>query len=146
MRLLHTMLRVGDLDRSIDFYTNVLGLEMIAKLEGRHVFFRVGSAGVLLLFNPAETLKGDNLPSHGARGPGHAALGIPKESIEEWRRRLQDHGVVIEKEMDWPRGASRSTFGTRQGIRSNWSRLDAGGCLRGGDCQAARLMSDINSF
>ncbi|MCY0518759.1 VOC family protein, partial [Pseudomonas aeruginosa] len=26
MRLLHTMLRVGDLQRSIDFYTNVLGM------------------------------------------------------------------------------------------------------------------------
>ena len=29
MRLLHTMLRVGDLDRSIDFYTNVLGMQVI---------------------------------------------------------------------------------------------------------------------
>ncbi len=27
MRLLHTMLRVGDLQRSIDFYTNVLGMK-----------------------------------------------------------------------------------------------------------------------
>lgn len=26
MRLLHTMLRVGDLQRSIDFYTKVLGM------------------------------------------------------------------------------------------------------------------------
>ncbi|MCZ3114711.1 VOC family protein, partial [Acinetobacter baumannii] len=26
MRLLHTMLRVGDLQRSIDFYTRVLGM------------------------------------------------------------------------------------------------------------------------
>ncbi|MDI5035307.1 VOC family protein, partial [Salmonella enterica subsp. enterica serovar Montevideo] len=27
MRLLHTMLRVGDLQRSIAFYTNVLGMK-----------------------------------------------------------------------------------------------------------------------
>lgn len=26
MRILHTMLRVGDLQRSIDFYTRVLGM------------------------------------------------------------------------------------------------------------------------
>ena len=29
MRLLHTMLRVGDLQRSIDFYTNVLGMQLL---------------------------------------------------------------------------------------------------------------------
>jgi lactoylglutathione lyase len=29
MRILHTMLRVGDLARSIDFYTNVLGMNVI---------------------------------------------------------------------------------------------------------------------
>ncbi|MGZ8274463.1 MAG: lactoylglutathione lyase [Burkholderiaceae bacterium] len=29
MRLLHTMLRVGDLQRSIDFYTKVLGMELL---------------------------------------------------------------------------------------------------------------------
>ena len=28
MRLLHTMLRVGDLQRSIDFYTKVLGMKL----------------------------------------------------------------------------------------------------------------------
>ena len=29
MRLLHTMLRVGNLQRSIDFYTNVLGMKLL---------------------------------------------------------------------------------------------------------------------
>ncbi len=29
MRILHTMLRVGDLQRSIDFYTNVLGMNLL---------------------------------------------------------------------------------------------------------------------
>lgn len=29
MKLLHTMLRVGDMQRSIDFYTRVLGMELI---------------------------------------------------------------------------------------------------------------------
>ena len=29
MRILHTMLRVGDLQRSILFYTNVLGMKML---------------------------------------------------------------------------------------------------------------------
>ncbi len=33
MRLLHTMLRVGNLQRSIDFYTQVLGMTLIRQSE-----------------------------------------------------------------------------------------------------------------
>lgn len=33
MRLLHTMLRVGDLDRSIDFYTTVLGMKLLRRKD-----------------------------------------------------------------------------------------------------------------
>ena len=33
MRLLHTMLRVGDLQRSIDFYTRVLGMTLLRTTE-----------------------------------------------------------------------------------------------------------------
>ncbi len=33
MRILHTMLRVGDLSRSIDFYTNVLGMRVLRTTE-----------------------------------------------------------------------------------------------------------------
>ncbi|HAB4850259.1 TPA_asm: lactoylglutathione lyase [Salmonella enterica subsp. enterica serovar Livingstone] len=33
MRLLHTMLRVGDLQRSIAFYTNVLGMKLLRTSE-----------------------------------------------------------------------------------------------------------------
>jgi lactoylglutathione lyase len=33
MRLLHTMLRVGDLDRSIDFYRHVLGMELLRRKD-----------------------------------------------------------------------------------------------------------------
>ena len=33
MRILHTMLRVGDLERSIDFYTNVLGMRVLRRTD-----------------------------------------------------------------------------------------------------------------
>jgi lactoylglutathione lyase len=33
MRMLHTMLRVGDLQRSIDFYTRVLGMTLLRTTE-----------------------------------------------------------------------------------------------------------------
>ena len=31
MRILHTMIRIGDLDRSIDFYTKVLGMKLLRR-------------------------------------------------------------------------------------------------------------------
>lgn len=33
MRILHTMLRVGDLARSVDFYTNVLGMKLLRRTD-----------------------------------------------------------------------------------------------------------------
>lgn len=45
MRILHTMLRVGDLDRSIAFYTEVLGMQLVARSEfpaGRFTLAFVG--------------------------------------------------------------------------------------------------------
>ena len=33
MRILHTMLRVTDLDKSIDFYTNIFGMELLRKKD-----------------------------------------------------------------------------------------------------------------
>jgi len=33
MRILHTMLRTGDLDRSIDFYTQVLGMKLLRRKD-----------------------------------------------------------------------------------------------------------------
>ena len=45
MRLLHTMLRVGDLDRSINFYTNVLGMQLIRKSENTEYKYTLALVG-----------------------------------------------------------------------------------------------------
>ena len=33
MRLLHTMLRVGDLEKSIKFYTEILGMQLLRRKD-----------------------------------------------------------------------------------------------------------------
>ena len=77
----------------------------------KHVVFQLRKSNRdLLLFNADATLRGDILPAHGARGPGHFALGIPAESLDAWRARLAAHGVAVEKEVRWPRGGTSLYF------------------------------------
>jgi len=45
MRILHTMIRVGDLDKSLDFYTNIFGMQLLRKKDfpdGRFTLAFVG--------------------------------------------------------------------------------------------------------
>ena len=44
-RLLHTMLRVGDLDRSINFYTNVLGMKLLRKSDNEEYKYTLAFIG-----------------------------------------------------------------------------------------------------
>ena len=108
-QVLETSLYVDDLGRAEAFYRDVLGLRILGKEPGRHVFFQVGN-GVLLVFNAAETIRGQNLPAHGAHGPGHVAFAIGREALEEWRQRLERQGVAVEKEAGWPRGGRSLYF------------------------------------
>jgi lactoylglutathione lyase len=45
MRILHTMLRVGDLQRSIDFYTGVLGMKLLRKTENPEYKYTLAFVG-----------------------------------------------------------------------------------------------------
>jgi catechol 2,3-dioxygenase-like lactoylglutathione lyase family enzyme len=108
--VIETAIYATDLDAAERFYSTVLGLPKIGREAGRHVFFRVGIASVLLIFNPDATVKGGHFPAHGATGPGHFALGIPTDSLDAWRAHLIACGVVIEQEMTWPPGGKSIYF------------------------------------
>ena len=45
MRFLHTMLRVGDLQRAIDFYTQVLGMQLLRKTENPEYKYTLAFVG-----------------------------------------------------------------------------------------------------
>ncbi len=102
--IIETAIYVDDLDAAEDFYRQIFGLRVMGKEPGHHVFFQVGDSSGLLAFLPQATLKGDRLPSHGTKGPGHFALGIERKSLGAWRQHLEAQGVAIEKEVEWPAG------------------------------------------
>ena len=79
MRILHTMIRVGDLRRSIDFYTGVLGMKVLRQKEysdGRFTLAFVGygdedKEAVLELTHNWDTAKYEL-----GTGYGHVALEV----------------------------------------------------------------------
>lgn len=107
--MLETALYTDDLVAADRFYGTVLGLDRIAFVEGRHVFFRCGP-GVVLIFdrqstaNVPTTVKGAKVPLHGATGAGHMALAVADADVPAWRAYLEANGIAIESEVTWPRG------------------------------------------
>lgn len=108
-RVLETALYTDDLAAANRFYGVVLGLERIASVEGRHLFFRCG-AGVVLIFDRRSTasvptsVNGAPVPMHGASGAGHVAFAVADAELPAWRAHLAAEGVAIESEVTWPRG------------------------------------------
>lgn len=106
--ILEACLYAGDLDAAERFYASVLGMEVIARVDGRHVFFRCGGR-VFLVFNPERTREGGAIPGHAAEGAGHVCFAMRAHEVEEWRAHLQAHGVEIETDYTWP-GGGRSLY------------------------------------
>lgn len=80
MRLLHTMLRVGDLQRSIQFYTEVLGMQLLRTSENPEYKYSLAFVGYGSNPDHAEI---ELTYNHGVSSYepgtafGHIALGVP---------------------------------------------------------------------
>ncbi len=80
MKLLHTMLRVGDLQRSIDFYTRLLGMTLLRTTERPEQKYSLAFVGYGS--NP-EHAEIELTHNHGVdsyelgTAYGHIALGVP---------------------------------------------------------------------
>jgi len=98
MKYLHTMVRIVDVDASLKFYCNALGLEEINRFDSEAGRFTLiflaapgdSSAQVELTYNwdPEGELGG-------GRNFGHLAYAV--DNIYESCQRLADHGVLISR-------------------------------------------------
>lgn len=113
--ILESALYVTDLNAAEAFYREVLGLERVGKVAGRHVFFRCGP-GILLLFNAEATRDPPSpgarlpVPPHGATGEGHLCFVAGAEEIEAWAALLKAKNVAIEADFEWPNGGRSIYF------------------------------------
>ncbi len=108
--LLETCIYGTDLAAMERFYADTLGLDKILAEYPRWVFFRVSEQSVLLIFNPQESRKVREVPSHGATGPGHLGFAIEEPDLDAWREALGARGVAVEQEVTWPNGARSLYF------------------------------------
>ena len=98
-RLLHTMIRVRDLDRSLDFYQRLLGMNVLRQKEypdGKFTNTVVGygdeqsNTVVELTYNWDQ-----EVPYEQGSGWGHLAIGVPDIYAE--CERLEREGVTISR-------------------------------------------------
>ena len=98
MRILHTMLRVGDLDKSIDFYVNRLGMNLIRRKDYPHGEFTLAFVGygsekdnavIELTHNWSKKSEDYELGNK----YGHIAIGV--KDINDICQGLEDNGCNV---------------------------------------------------
>ncbi|KAA9007020.1 VOC family protein [Histidinibacterium aquaticum] len=104
--LLEAALYTDDLAAAEEFYSGLLGLPIVVRAEGRHIFFRCGGT-ILLVFNPEATRRPAQegalpVPPHGAEGPGHVCFA--SNDLDDWVAFLTGKGIEVESDFRWPHG------------------------------------------
>ena len=104
MEYLHTMVRVADLDRALDFYVGTFGLREMRRVDneaGRFTLFFLAAPGDVARAEAERsplvelTYNWDPEPYTGGRNFGHLAYEV--DDLYAACRRLLDHGVTINR-------------------------------------------------
>jgi catechol 2,3-dioxygenase-like lactoylglutathione lyase family enzyme len=113
----HLALTCRDMAKTVDFYTNVLGMPVIKTLDlpfgsGQHFFFDIGNGDSLAFFwfpdSPEKAIgvasptalpgQGPITTAHGAMN--HVAFNVPRNKIEEYREKLASRGIEVTEIMN----------------------------------------------
>jgi catechol 2,3-dioxygenase-like lactoylglutathione lyase family enzyme len=106
----HLALVCRDMERTVDFYSNVLGLPLVKTIElpfdmGQHFFFDVGNGDSLAFFwfpnapEPApgvaspRTLPADGELTSAIGSMNHVAFDVPPQKIDEYLVKLRAKGI-----------------------------------------------------
>jgi lactoylglutathione lyase len=102
------MLRVGDLQRSIDFYTRVIGMQLLRTSENTEYRYTLAFVGFGSNPEHAElelTFNWDTTQYELGTAYGHIALGVP--DVVAACNRIRQAGATITREPGLSKAASR---------------------------------------
>ena len=100
-KILETALYVENHERSVDFYSRVMGFTVTFRDE-RLVALNVGATKqILLLFRKGASdqpnpTPGGIIPAHDGAGKVHLAFAIPKEEQMVWEAHLREQNISVE--------------------------------------------------
>ncbi len=123
----HLALVCKDMARTVDFYTNVLGMPLIKTIDfpgggGQHFFFDVGNGDSLAFFWFADApeaqpgvssaanlpLAGPIVSAHGSMN--HVAFSVPEEKFDEYCAKLAARGVKVTRVLNHNDGQPDTTI------------------------------------
>ncbi len=113
-KIKETCLYFPNLNVAREFYHDKLGFAIISELEGKHIFFRVGSS-VLLCFNPSDSRTKKSPPPHYGSGPVHFAFEVRPEDYQAHKREIELLGITILDHVKWREGLESFYFEDPEG-------------------------------
>ena len=116
LRISHPAFSGALADETIDFYTRILGMELVLRQPNldyepeEHLFFHVGNDNFIAYFVPKDGVDPASYqPAQSGSGHmDHLAIDIELADLSAWEQRLSDAGVKYEGPVD--RGYERSLY------------------------------------
>jgi catechol-2,3-dioxygenase len=103
-----------DLNSIKNFYHELLGLPILAEVEGKHIFFRAGR-NVLLCFNPEDSRLKKSPPAHFSSGKYHFAFEVASHEYERHKKEIVQKGITITDTLVWKNGQESFYFNDPSG-------------------------------
>jgi catechol 2,3-dioxygenase-like lactoylglutathione lyase family enzyme len=108
----HVALVCSDMARTVDFYSNTLGMPLIKALDlpggvGQHFFFDAGNGDCVAFFwfrDAPDAVPGVSAPAHipgigdivsAVGSMNHLSFHVPPEKFDEYRQKLKDRGIRV---------------------------------------------------
>ena len=103
--LRHVALNVRDVQKSLQFYSNVLGMKLEWMLDEENAYLTSGEDNLALHKLPAGTGRGSVQTVH------HIGFVVRRpEDVDQWAERVRTHGIPLAQEPKTHRDGARSFY------------------------------------
>jgi catechol 2,3-dioxygenase-like lactoylglutathione lyase family enzyme len=129
----HVALVCSDMQKTVDFYSGVLGMPLIKSLDlpggmGQHFFFDAGNGDCVAFFwftEAADRVPGISSPAaipgigeitSSVSSMNHLAFHVPAEKFDTYRQRLKDKGVRVGPVLNHDESAAQVSATVHPGV------------------------------